>query len=107
MLKLLVFFFLALFPLQAWAETGLRSLLEAPCAKYGVPVSLALAIARHESGGKALGRQYRGKKLFPGQQGSRSGAPGKQGKGQVLRCRIHAGERPMAAQAENQPFNGH
>ena len=65
MLKLLSFFFLALFPLQAWAETDLRSLLEAPCAKYGVPVSLALAIARHESGERPWAVNIQGKSFSP------------------------------------------
>ncbi len=62
-------FFLALLflllPLQAWAETDLRALLEAPCAKYGVPVSLALAIARHESGEKPWAVNIAGKSYSP------------------------------------------
>lgn len=64
-MRILSFFLLVLFPLQAWAEPALRSLLEAPCAKYGVPVSLALAIARHESGEKPWAVNIAGKSYSP------------------------------------------
>jgi soluble lytic murein transglycosylase-like protein len=36
--------------MPAWAQDDLRDLFDAPCARYGVPKALALAIARHESG---------------------------------------------------------
>lgn len=65
-MRLLSVFLLLLLPLQAWAESpDLRSLLEAPCVRYGVPVSLALAIARHESGEKPWAVNIAGRSYAP------------------------------------------
>lgn len=68
-MRLPSFFFallLLLLPVQARATSpDLRALLEAPCARYGVPVSLALAIARHESGEKPWAVNIAGRSYSP------------------------------------------